>query len=188
MSSLLKPQPILVTGGARSGKSRFAEQLAGKPGGPVIYLATAQALDAEMAERIARHRRRRPAEWATIEEPLGIAGVIRARRAGEIILCDCLTLYLSNLFLQKYDGIHGATLEDALQKELDDLVAAIKESPAQLIIVTNETGWGIVPENEAARHFRDWAGLYNQAVAAVCGRVYLVACGIPLLLKGEADV
>lgn len=186
MSSVSKSRHILVTGGARSGKSRFAENLAATIGGPVIYLATAEARDLEMAERIASHRRRRPPEWLTIEEPLEIIPVLRKQQEGSTVLLDCLTLYLSNLYFFKYEKHQpGLELENAVRKEIANLSATITESKANLIVVTNEVGWGIVPENEAARVFRDLAGIANQMVAEGCHEVYLVSCGIPVKLKGD---
>jgi adenosylcobinamide kinase/adenosylcobinamide-phosphate guanylyltransferase len=176
-------QHILITGGSRSGKSRFAETMARQLGGEVLYLATAEALDEEMAERIASHRRRRPAQWRTLEVPLDPVEAIREAVPGQTLLLDCLTLFLSNLLFQKYPAGGVADQAGAVQAEIESLAAAIAASPAHIIVVTNEVGWGIVPENALARFYRDLAGSANQTIAAVCDQVYLVISGIPVLIK-----
>ncbi len=165
----------LVIGGARSGKSGYAERQAREShagGRPVVYLATAQALDAEMAERIAHHRARRPADWRSVEEPLALADALtRAAASDACVLVDCLTLWLSNVLLAGRDD------------EIERLLATLPILPGQLILVSNEVGWGIVPENPLARRFRDEQGRLNQRVAALADRVTLVAAGLPLTLK-----
>ncbi len=176
---------ILITGGSRSGKSRFAETLAARLGGDVLYLATAEALDGEMVERIANHRRRRPAQWRTLEVPLDPAAAIREAAPGQTLLLDCLTLFLSNLLFQKYPAAGAADQAGAVQAEIESLAAALAASPAHIIVVTNEVGSGIVPENALARFYRDLAGSANQTIAAVCDQVYLVVSGIPVLIKGN---
>lgn len=164
----------LVLGGARSGKSRYAEALVRDAGGG-IYLATAQALDDEMAARIARHRAERGNAWTTIEEPLELAAALeRGAQAGRPILVDCLTLWLSNLM--------GTAR--AVERETARLIAVLKTLPVPVVLVSNEVGLGIVPDNALARAFRDEAGRLNQAVAAAAGRVVLLAAGLPLVLKG----
>lgn len=164
---------ILVLGGARSGKSRFAEGLA-EPFRQRIYLATAAALDDEMRERIRQHRAERGDGWRTIEEPMAIGGIIEAPRPDDhVVLVDCLTLWLSNLLLAGEDP-------EAAAAALADKVAA---HTGNLVLVSNEVGLGIVPENALARRFRDAAGRLNQALAAVCSDVYLVCAGIPLKIK-----
>ena len=162
----------LVIGGARSGKSRHAERLARAGGGPVVYVATGQALDAEMAERIAHHRQRRPANWRTVEEPVDLAGALRREDApGVCVLVDCLTLWLTNvLFAGRPEAI-------------EDLVGTLPGLRSHVVLVSNEVGWSIVPENALARRFRDEQGRLNQRVAAVADRVTLVAAGLPLCLK-----
>ncbi|HUD29801.1 MAG TPA: bifunctional adenosylcobinamide kinase/adenosylcobinamide-phosphate guanylyltransferase [Novosphingobium sp.] len=169
---------LFVLGGARSGKSRYAqaraEALAEDLAGPLAYIATAQAFDAEMTDRIARHRHDRGARWTTLEEPLDLAGAIdRAARDAGAILVDCLTLWLSNLMLA--------------ERPLDTPVAALEEAIRRcrvpLILVSNEVGLGIVPENPLARAFRDEAGRLNQTVAALAGEVQFIAAGLPLRLK-----
>jgi len=165
----------LVLGGARSGKSAYAESLVEAAGGG-IYLASAEALDGEMSARIARHRDRRGLAWETIEEPLDVSAVLkRLVDAGEQrpVLFDCLTLWLSNLLH------HGRDVDAAL----DDLVAAMKAAPFAVVAVSNEVGGGIVPDNELARAFVDRAGLMNQHIAAQADQVVLVTAGIPVQLK-----
>jgi len=166
----------LIIGGARSGKSRLAEARALESGLAVTYIATATVGDGEMAERIAHHRARRPAQWATVEEPRRLAEALRAHAAaGRLLLVDCLTLWLSNLML-------GPGLEPERTRLLD----ALAELPGRLILVSNEVGWGVVPANELGRRFADEQGRLNQAVAAASLRVTLVAAGLPLELKNPA--
>lgn len=165
----------LILGGARSGKSRHAEVLAAASGLAVTYVATATAADQEMRQRIAHHRAQRPAAWALVEEPLALADVLSAHAApGRCLLVDCLTLWLSNLL---------AAPPVRMARELDHLLAALPALPGQLLLVSNEVGWGIVPDNALARRFRDEAGWLHQRLAAVCDSVTLVAAGLPLVLK-----
>ena len=173
---------ILITGGARSGKSRFAEELALSYGSPLCYLATAQANDDEMTERIARHRLRRGALWQTIEEPLLLCQTL-ARIDGEYraILVDCVTIWLSNLLLSS-DSTQPDS-EEQLMAHLHRLCACLPEMTTPVILVTNEVGMGIVPDNPLARLFRDVAGQANQLLAAVADELHFVVSGIPLQLK-----
>jgi len=165
----------LVLGGARSGKSAFAQRRALESGLKVIYFATAEAGDAEMAERIARHRAERPAEWGLVEEPLALAGALRRQAAPHhCLLVDCLTLWLCNLL---------AVGEQRLRTETADLLATLADLPGQVLLVSNEVGQGIVPDNPLARQFRDEAGRLHQAVANRCDRVVFVVAGLPLTLK-----
>lgn len=165
----------LILGGARSGKSRHAEQRALASGQAVTYVATAQALDDEMVARIARHRAERPAGWRTVEEPLTLAdALVGAAAPDACLIVDCLTLWLSNVLLA------------GREEEIDRLLAALPALPGTLILVSNEVGWGIVPENALARRFRDEQGRLNQNIAALAGRVTLVAAGLPLVLKERA--
>ncbi len=167
----------LVLGGARSGKSAFAERLLAGHARPCVYLATAEAGDAEMAERIALHRRRRGAGWSTVEEPLDLpAALASAAGAGAAVLVDCLTLWLGNL-MQAGQDVPRATA--ALFETLSGLAGPV-------VLVSNEVGSGIVPDNALARAFRDEAGRLNQAAAAAAARVYLLAAGLSLTLKDEA--
>lgn len=175
-------QTIFITGGARSGKSSFAEQTAVAHGAPLCYLATAQSLDDEMGSRITQHRQRRGDAWHTIEEPLRLAKTL-ANCDGQFnaVLIDCLTLWLSNLLmLHEYLGkkAEARILEDVLH-----LAETLRGMTTPVIIVSNEVGMGIVPENRLARVFRDMAGQANQIIAAAADEAWLVASGIPLKLK-----
>jgi adenosylcobinamide kinase/adenosylcobinamide-phosphate guanylyltransferase len=170
------PRATLVLGGARSGKSRFAESLVAGHAGAHVYLATAEAGDAEMAERIRRHRERRGAGWTTIEEPLDLPHALAsAARDNAAVLVDCLTLWLSNLMAAGRD----------VERESRALVEVLPRLAGPVVFVSNEVGLGIVPDNALARAFRDHAGLLHQSVAAAADRVYLVAAGLPLLLKKD---
>jgi adenosylcobinamide kinase/adenosylcobinamide-phosphate guanylyltransferase len=165
----------LILGGARSGKSTCAEQRATATDGPVVYLATAQAWDAEMAQRIAHHRARRPAHWACIEEPLALAAALERTAAPAVcVLVDCLTLWLSNVLLAEREA------------EIGRFLTTLPTLPGSVILVSNEVGWGIVPENSLARRFRDEQGWLNQHVAALAERVTLMTAGLPLTLKQPA--
>jgi adenosylcobinamide kinase / adenosylcobinamide-phosphate guanylyltransferase len=168
------PRLSLVLGGARSGKSRYAEALIEAASRARIYLATAEARDEEMAERIERHRARRGARWRLVEEPLALADRLLAEaRPDRAILVDCLTLWLSNLLLAGRD----------LDAEGVALIAALPKLRGPVVFVANEVGLGIVPENAMARIFRDQAGRLNQEIAALADRVVFVAAGLPLMLK-----
>ena len=168
------PTSILILGGARSGKSTYAEGLAAGHDGPLVYIATAQAYDDEMSTRIAAHVDRRGPAWRTVEEPIDLAGALtEAAKPGCFILVDCLTLWLSNLLL----GEHEITAHT------ERLLAGLADSKATLALVSNEVGLGIVPENALARRFRDEAGILNQKVAKAADRVVLVTAGLPLQLK-----
>lgn len=166
-----------ITGGARSGKSSFAEKLALDRAGKRAYIATAQALDAEMSARIEQHRIKRGNSWDTYEEPLAVAELLRklANRY-EIVLLDCLTLWLSNVMAHT-DG------DGAVAARTDELVKAAKDFGGVCIVVSNEVGLGIVPDNPLARKYRDFAGILNQKVAQAADEVYFTASGIPLKIK-----
>ena len=175
----------LVTGGSRSGKSAYAQALAEARPGPRAYLATCPVIDAETAERVKRHREARgAAAWETIEEPVDLAGAIGRAAAYPVLLVDCLTLWINNLF---YEAEHREEVftEEATTLRCRELIAACGAHPGTVIFVTNEVGMGIVPENEAARRFRDCAGRCNQVIAAAAAEVTLVVSGIPLQLKGK---
>lgn len=168
---------IFITGGARSGKSRLAERLAENEGSPLCYIATGRAGDGEMADRIAAHRARRGEKWTTVEEPLQLAeAVMEADGRYRAVLVDCVTLWLTNLLLTHGDA--GKALEEA--RRLSGLFAGLK---TPLIMVSNEVGMGIVPDNPLARTFRDLAGMANEILAASAGEVYVTISGIPLKLK-----
>jgi adenosylcobinamide kinase/adenosylcobinamide-phosphate guanylyltransferase len=173
----------LITGGARSGKSTFAQSLC-KGGARVVYIATASASDDEMCERIARHRSSRPVCWRTVEEPLAVPDVVRSHASGsDFILIDCLTLWLSNLLFEWRDS-DPATVERRACEEARELTEA--STQGRVIAVTNEVGSGIVPESSVARQFRDIQGLINQQIARAADAVYLLACGIPMQIKPNA--
>ncbi len=165
----------LVLGGARSGKSRLAEGLVTGSGLSPVYIATAQARDDEMAARIALHRDDRGAGWRTVEAPRDLAGALAAAVPGEAVLVDCATLWLTNVML---GGGEVAAEETAL-------LAALSACPAPVVVVSNEVGLGIVPDNALARAFRDAQGRLNRRLAAQAGLVVFVAAGLPLVLKGR---
>lgn len=166
------PLTTLVLGGARSGKSAYAEALL--DGVPALYLATGQALDGEMAERIDHHRRRRGPMWSTLEEPVelpeALDGVLRPDRP---VLVDCLTLWISNLMHAGRD----------IDRALDRLCEVLAQPTGPVVLVSNEVGMGLVPDSPLARQFRDHQGRANQRVAAVCRKVAFIAAGLPLVLK-----
>jgi len=165
---------VLVLGGARSGKSAYAEALVAGSGLDPVYVATAEAGDAEMAARIAAHRARRRADWRTIEAPLELAAAIAGEGTPDrALLVDCLTLWLANL---------GADGREA-RCETEALIAALRATPALAVLVSDEVGAGIVPQAALARAFRDAQGILNQAVAALADHVVLVVAGLPVLLK-----
>lgn len=175
------PRLIYITGGARSGKSRYAEQRALKFGQPLGYLATAQALDNEMDERIRIHRERRGEAWQTIEEPLQLPRVLAdCDGRYNAILIDCLTLWLSNLLLHEHLGQRA---EARIMAAVDSLATTLSKMTTPLVIVSNEVGMGIVPEHRLGRIFRDIAGQANQMVAAAADEAWLVVSGIPMRLK-----
>lgn len=178
----------LVFGGARSGKSAFAEQLAAGSGKEVVYIATARAGDGEMTRRIAQHRQQRPAVWTTVEEPLALADALLAWRAPQrLVLVDCLTLWLSNLMFSAntaYPDVGDIALPPLFHEQRAKLLAALAQAGDDVVLVSNEVGMGIVPYGAISRAFTDEAGRLNQAVAAVCDRAVFVAAGLPLVLKG----
>jgi adenosylcobinamide kinase/adenosylcobinamide-phosphate guanylyltransferase len=164
---------VFVLGGARSGKSTFAERLASESGDAVLYVATARPSDEEMGERIAQHRARRDERWQTVEAPRALADAVRNAPADQPLLIDCLTLWLSNRLLGDAD----------LDQEMSTLSEALALRKAPTVVVANEAGLGIVPDNTLARRFRDAAGKANQMVAAQADRVEFVAAGLALRLK-----
>lgn len=166
---------VLVLGGARSGKSDFALSLAEglAPGGRRLFVATAEARDAEMAQRVAAHQARRGQDWKTIETPLDLAGPLTSALADQVVLIDCLTLWLSNLLEAGRD----------VDREAARLAEAAAGAKGHWIMVANEVGLGIVPDNPLARRFRDLAGRLNQLLAGVADQVFLVSAGLPLKLK-----
>jgi len=178
----------LIVGGARSGKSRLAEQRAAASGLHVVYVATAQALDREMQTRIAHHKARRPPHWGLVEAPLELAAHLERVAAAEVcLLVDCLTLWLSNLLFAGVAATQAEAGETVscprLYGEIDALLRVLPQLPGKIIVVANEVGCGIVPMSATARLFADEQGRLNQRVAAVCENVTLVAAGLPLALK-----
>nr|WP_200950194.1 bifunctional adenosylcobinamide kinase/adenosylcobinamide-phosphate guanylyltransferase [Devosia sp. Root635] len=169
---------VLVLGGARSGKTAFAEQLAIRSGSRPAYMATAQALDAEMRDRVASHRAGRAARFTTIEEPLALSdALVAAAKKHDVILVDCLTLWITNLLVANED----------VAKAVSELGATLVQlKAARVILVSNEVGLGIVPDNAMARTFRDLAGSAHQRLAEICDEVHFIVAGLPMTLKSAA--
>lgn len=165
---------LFVLGGARSGKSRYAQARAEALDGRLVFVATAQAFDSEMADRIARHQADRDSRWSTVEAPLDLVAAIEQHAdANAILLVDCLTLWTSNLLLADRD----------IDAETGRLCSAITHAPGAIVLVANEVGLGIVPDNALARRFRDIAGTMNQRVAAIAGEAVMMFAGLPMFLK-----
>jgi adenosylcobinamide kinase/adenosylcobinamide-phosphate guanylyltransferase len=172
---------FLVTGGARSGKSAFAERLAAQKGNRLLYVATMEPEDEEMRDRVREHQARRGPDWDTLVEPVRLADVIREHGSShDAVLIDCATLWLTNLIWPPADRRQAESTASAAASEL---CAAIRASRAAVIVVTNEIGSGIVPASSESRHFRDIIGRVNQILAAAATEVYFVSCGISLPLK-----
>lgn len=169
------PNLSLVLGGASSGKSVFAESLVLTAGIPPLYIATAQVFDAEMAEKVARHRDQRDTSWTTIEEPLDMPLALATATHGQPVLLDCATLWLTNVML----GEHDVTAHSAA------LMTGLRNCAGPVVVVSNEVGQGIVPDNALARRFRNAQGRLNQDIAAQAGLVVAVMAGLPLVLKGQ---
>ena len=174
-NSISLPHLSMVIGGARSGKSHLAEQLVTCSGHARVYIATADALDDEMRARIAAHRAGRGDGWQTIEAPRDLCAALAQVPAAASVLVDCATLWLTNQMLAEAD----------LEAETTALLVALAASPAPVVVVTNEVGWSIVPENALARRFRDAQGRLNQRLAAEAGLVVAMIAGLPLVLKGH---
>lgn len=175
LRNFVSPSLTLVVGGARSGKSGLAERLITATARPRRYIATAEAWDDEMRDRIARHRSDRGANWTTVEAPLDLCAALADAQPDEAVLIDCATLWLTNHLLAEHD----------LHAETSALLAALATCPAPVTVVSNEVGWGIVPENALARRFRDAQGRLNQRIAAEADLVIGVMAGLPMVLKGE---
>jgi adenosylcobinamide kinase/adenosylcobinamide-phosphate guanylyltransferase len=169
-----RPPIVLVTGGARSGKSRFALARGESFGSPRVFVATAEARDEEMAARIARHRAERGRLWRTVEEPMAISSVVQRQRGG-VVLIDCLTLWLANQM--------GDCATTDVGPAVDELVEALSSRRSAVVVVTNEVGLGIVPEGALARAFRDATGFLNQRVAATADELFLLVAGQALRIK-----
>ena len=178
---------ILITGGSRSGKSAFAQQLAEQQEGSRLFLATCPVIDKEMEARIQRHiEDREYAGWDTVEEQIGIARQFETAINYQVVLVDCLTLWVNNIM---YEAHRSNTLldEDNISQKTTEFIVAARKHPGMVIFVTNEVGLGIVPGNEDARLYRDLVGRCNQQVAAASDNVYLVSCGIPMQIKGTGN-
>jgi adenosylcobinamide kinase/adenosylcobinamide-phosphate guanylyltransferase len=178
----VKPSCILVGGGARSGKSSFALERARALGPRRVFLATGQALDAEMAARVAAHRASRGADFATLEEPLAVPRALASLDGADVVVVDCLTLWLANLLLR-------GDAEERILAQVDDLVATLARAPFHAVLVTNEVGMGVVPDNALARAFRDLAGIAHQRLARAADEVYVAVLGLVLRLRpGPVEV
>lgn len=175
-NTVVNKQIILITGGARSGKSRYAEERAVALGGRRLYVATAESKDEEMAQRIETHRKRRRGAWITVEEPLELSATLIARRGQtDCALVDCLTLWLSNILLRRN--------AEYAEEKVQQLAATLPSLDFHVVLVTNEVGAGIVPDNPLARQFRDLAGWANQQLAAIASEVVLTVAGVPMIVK-----
>jgi adenosylcobinamide kinase/adenosylcobinamide-phosphate guanylyltransferase len=176
----MKSGAVLILGGAKSGKSSLARRLFDGPGLEHVFIATAEAWDIEMEDRIKRHQAERGEKWKTVEEPLNIVTRIKKLdKTDTVILIDCLTLWLSNLFM-----MHEHDHEE-IYRQIDGLEAGLSNLKGIVLLVSNEVGMGIVPENGLARDFRDAAGYMNQRIAAVARKVVIVFAGLPVILKDE---
>jgi len=193
----MSPNPLLhlVTGGARSGKSRYAQEAAEAVEGPLCFVATAQAFDADMTARIQRHRLDRGPRWRTIEEPVALAACVQALPGSAAsVTIDCLTLWISNLLCAPEaapnaaahladDHATAAAADEAIGQQIDELAAALAQVTVPTWVVTNEVGLGLVPGDPLSRRYRDLLGRANQRVAAVSGRVTLLVAGLPLRVR-----
>lgn len=179
-----KDNLILILGGARSGKSSYAQTRAEATGESVTFLATAQALDEEMARRIRKHRLERPAGWETLECPLDVASHVQQIKT-DVVILDCVTLWVSNLLMQFVhdDLVDEAPFAEAVQKEIDELIRCIRDSEQHWLIVSNELGLGLVPPYQMGRVYRDWLGWANQRLAREAGEVVFMVAGIPMVVK-----
>lgn len=178
MGELNLPHATLVLGGARSGKSKYAEDLVegSDASGGLVYIATAQAYDDEMHDRISIHQHRRGDRWATMEAPLDLNMALKSDACcSRAVLVDCLTLWITNLMMAGKN----------VSREIDELCVTIPSLTARVVFVSNEVGQGIVPDNEMAREFRDYAGEAHQKLATICNRVVFVTAGLPQILKDE---
>jgi len=175
---------IFILGGARSGKSTLAEQLAHERGGDdVLFVATAQAFDDEMRERIAAHQHSRPSTWRTLEAPLQLASALRTLPLAKTIVVDCITLLTSNVLLSLSEDATQTHVNEAVAEEIDAFIALLKSSQSSWIVVSNEVGMGIVPAYRLGRFFRDALGMANQRLARSADRVILMVAGLPWELK-----
>jgi adenosylcobinamide kinase/adenosylcobinamide-phosphate guanylyltransferase len=179
-----KRKIILLLGGARSGKSTFAQKLAGQLGKKVIFVATGEPLDEEMKTRIDEHKKNRPESWRTLEAPLQVGRALKAAKAhdAQVVIIDCITLLISNLLENE---ISAGEAEIRVAAEMNELISVITTMPAHCIIVSNEVGLGLVPDNFIGRIYRDLLGKTNQTLAHHASEVYFLTAGIPLKIKSE---
>ena len=182
------PMLTFILGGARSGKSSYAERLAAEHGGPVLYVATARAWDEDMAARIARHKADRPAHWHTLEAPLQVGAAVAnwlqtAPEPPGVVLLDCLTLLANNVLVSMPEDIRPEQAEAALAPEIAALTDVIKSSNLDWLVVSNEVGLGIVPPYALGRAYRDALGRANQRMAALADRVFFMVAGLPMTVK-----
>ena len=176
----------LILGGARSGKSRFAQELARKLSKKVLFVATGEPLDEEMRARIDTHKKSRPASWRTLEVPTNLAKALRSKiRDVDLVVIDCITLLVSNLMGDANTDV--STWEKKVAAEIKNLIALLKNSKANFIIVSNEVGLGLVPTTPIGRAYRDILGMANQMLAQNADEVYLMVAGIPIVLKGTSS-
>ena len=173
-----------ILGGARSGKSDYAQRLAEETGKPVTFIATAQALDDEMSARIQKHRAERPVNWDTLEVPLAISAYTKQIKS-EVVILDCITLLVSNLLMPfvQDDLVNEAPFKLAVQKEVEELIAAMRGQERDWIIISNELGLGLVPPYQMGRVYRDWLGWANQRLAREADKVIFMVAGIPMVIK-----
>ncbi|MFC2005204.1 bifunctional adenosylcobinamide kinase/adenosylcobinamide-phosphate guanylyltransferase [Chloroflexota bacterium] len=178
----------MIIGGARSGKSHFAQQLALKSGKPVLFVATAEAGDEEMRQRIEEHQRNRPSTWSTLEVTGNVGNEILSKVGeAQMVIIDCITLLVNNIFNQYTDQtgeqFDNSVIEKEITREIGELVECIKRLDSSFIIVTNEVGMDLVPANRMGRVYRDLLGRANQLLAEQCDEVYLMVAGLPILIK-----
>ena len=173
-----------ILGGARSGKSDYAQRLAEETGKPITFIATAQALDDEMSARIQKHRAERPVNWDTLEVPLAISAYTKQIKS-EVVILDCITLLVSNLLMPfvQDDLVNEAPFKLAVQKEVEELIAAMRGQERDWIIISNELGLGLVPPYQMGRVYRDWLGWANQRLAREADKVIFMVAGIPMVIK-----
>ena len=189
----VKRELILIIGGARSGKSSYAEELARQCGERVLYVATARVGDAEMEARIAAHRQARPASWRTCEAARDVGHAIRdalSMHSADVVLLDCVTLLVSNVLLgdawlseDDYESVDEVAAAERVEHELDELVLAYRDGTVSWVVVSDEVGWGLVPPYPVGRVYRDILGRANQRLASVADRVYLMVAGLPVDIK-----
>ena len=184
----MKGKCILILGGVRSGKSQFAQEMASRMGEGVLFVATGEPLDEEMRQRIEEHRRMRPSNWRTVEAPLRVGRRISEEiGSAEVVILDCLTLLVSNVIGQCGDPeqVDAGLVSEKLAVEIEELAACIEKVEASFILVSNEVGMGLVPDNRLGRLYRDCLGKANRELAQRAGSVYLMVAGIPMVVKGD---